>query len=168
MHGVAVPAAATRLFRRHLIELCRVSPHLTQAQAPVLENATMDLLAVTLAMFGTGCAPSPRAIETAQKLAVRDMIARDLAAPDLGAAKLMRTIGISRTALYRLFEREGGIQAHIRQQRLIRVRDELAGADPRERIADIADRWGFYDPAHFSRLFRRQFGMSPSDYRRQR
>ncbi|QNE32391.1 helix-turn-helix domain-containing protein [Sphingomonas sp. NBWT7] len=167
LHGVSVPAPATRMFRRHLVEICRLAPHLTRAQAETLETATIDLLAVALAMHGTGCALTPRSIETAQKLAVRDLIARDLASPDLGVAKIMSAIGMSRTALYRLFEEDGGVQAHIRQQRLARVRGELVAAHPRERIADIAARWGFDDPAYLSRIFRQRYGISPSDYRRQ-
>lgn len=165
LHGVCVPAAATRMFRRHLVEMCRLAAQLTQGQAAALEATTIDLLAFALATHGTGCALTPRSIETAQGLAVRDLIARDLAAPDLGVAKLMGAIGISRTALYRLFEEDGGVQAHIRQQRLARVRSDLSAADPRARIADIAGRWGFDDPAYFSRIFRQRFGMSPSEYR---
>lgn len=165
MHGLIVPASANQMFRRHLIELCRLAPQLTVGQAAALENATMDLLSVTLAIAGIGGTPASRAAETAKKQAVVEMIARDLGAPDLGVTKLIGAIGVSRTALYRLFEGEGGVQAYIRQQRLMRVRRELIEADPRERIADIAIRWGFDDAAHFSRLFRRQFGITPSEYR---
>lgn len=165
LHGVCVPAPATRMFRRHLVEMCRLATQLTQTQAETLEMTTIDLLTVALAMHGTGCALTPRSIETAQGIAVRDLIARDLSSADLGVAKLMGAIGISRTALYRLFEEDGGVQAYIRQQRLARVRSDLATADPRARIADIAARWGFDDPAYFSRIFRQRFGMSPREYR---
>jgi AraC-like DNA-binding protein len=165
MHGVIVAPRANQMVRRHLIELCRIAPHLAPAQASALENATMDLLSVMLAMAGIGGTPSSRAVETVKKQAVLEMIAHDLGASDLGVAKLMEATGISRTALYRLFELEGGVQAYIRQQRLMRVRRELNDAPPGERIADIANRWGFDDAAHFSRLFRRQFGTTPSKYR---
>ena len=32
-------------------------------------------------------------------------------------------------------------------------------------ITDIAYRWGFSDAAHFARMFRERFGMSPRRYR---
>jgi AraC-like DNA-binding protein len=30
----------------------------------------------------------------------------------------------------------------------------------------LAVRWGLPDPAHFSRLFKRTYGMPPAEYRR--
>jgi PAS domain S-box-containing protein len=39
-------------------------------------------------------------------------------------------------------------------------------AEGSERISDIALNNGFYDLSHFNRQFRRQMGMSPSDYRK--
>jgi len=33
-------------------------------------------------------------------------------------------------------------------------------------VTEIAFRWGFKDSAHFSRAFKREFGISPSEVRR--
>jgi AraC-like DNA-binding protein len=33
-------------------------------------------------------------------------------------------------------------------------------------VSAIAARWGLVDPAHFSRLFRAAYGVSPVEYRR--
>ncbi|MBC7895736.1 MAG: helix-turn-helix transcriptional regulator [Cytophagaceae bacterium] len=38
---------------------------------------------------------------------------------------------------------------------------------PESTIADVAARAGFYDQSHFSRLFRRQFGVAPAAWRRE-
>ena len=35
-------------------------------------------------------------------------------------------------------------------------------------ITEVAYRWGFNDSAHFSRLFKASFGMSPTQYRSSR
>jgi AraC family transcriptional regulator len=35
-------------------------------------------------------------------------------------------------------------------------------------IVDVALEVGYANPSHFARLFRRETGLSPSDYRRQR
>ena len=32
-------------------------------------------------------------------------------------------------------------------------------------VTDIAFRWGFCDAAHFSRVFKREFGATPSEIR---
>jgi AraC-like DNA-binding protein len=45
------------------------------------------------------------------------------------------------------------------------ARDLLDPALAHEPIGEIAARWGITNPAHFSRLFRAQFGLSPSEYR---
>jgi AraC family transcriptional regulator len=35
-------------------------------------------------------------------------------------------------------------------------------------VLDVALEVGYTDPSHFAQLFRRETGLSPSDYRRQR
>ncbi|HEX8089322.1 MAG TPA: helix-turn-helix transcriptional regulator, partial [Blastocatellia bacterium] len=35
-------------------------------------------------------------------------------------------------------------------------------------VIDVALEVGYANPSHFARLFRRETGLSPSDYRRQR
>ena len=75
---------------------------------------------------------------------------------------------ISRSYLDKLFENhEGGVARHIREQRLERCRQQLE--DPRatdQSVLDIASRWGFVSAAHFSRVFRASYGMSPREARR--
>ena len=54
----------------------------------------------------------------------------------------------------------------IRDRRLERCRADLR--DPRLAglsILEIATRWGFVSPAHFSRTFRAAYGVSPRDAR---
>jgi AraC family transcriptional regulator len=51
-----------------------------------------------------------------------------------------------------------------RSLRLERARKLLA--ETREPISNIAVKTGFYDPAHFSRVFKSQFGLTPSEFRR--
>jgi len=63
-------------------------------------------------------------------------------------------------------ETGGTIAAHIRARRLARMRADLA--DPRlagRTVTEIALAWGFSDPAHASRAFRRAYGTSPSGFR---
>ncbi|MBI3198897.1 MAG: helix-turn-helix domain-containing protein, partial [Rhodospirillales bacterium] len=67
---------------------------------------------------------------------------------------------------YRLFEPRGGVAAYIQQQRILRARAELSDpAHAHRRIFEIAFDGGFSSEAHFSRVFRRAFGLSPSEAR---
>jgi len=40
--------------------------------------------------------------------------------------------------------------------------------ETKQSVVDIALDVGYTNPSHFSQLFRRETGLSPSDYRRQR
>ncbi|MCR6483662.1 helix-turn-helix domain-containing protein [Amycolatopsis sp. OK19-0408] len=70
--------------------------------------------------------------------------------------------------LQKAFEAEGvSVSAMIRERRLERCRRDLAAPASREvPIVAVAQRWGFTDAAHFSRLFRGAFGQSPREYRK--
>jgi AraC-like DNA-binding protein len=90
-----------------------------------------------------------------------------LADPDLSPASIAAAHHISVRSLHRLFQdHEETVAAWIRERRLERCRRDLA--DPR--LSDhpahaIGRKWGFADPAHFSRAFRATHGLSPSAYR---
>jgi len=72
---------------------------------------------------------------------------------------------LSRSRLYQLFERFGGVSAYIQDRRLTRIHTVLvAGQDNRLHFA-IAQSFGFTDPSHFSRAFRAAYGVSPRDFR---
>jgi AraC-like DNA-binding protein len=167
LHGRTVAAPAAALLRRHVCGVARMLPRLTLAQAASLERITTDLVTATLAIAGIERAVDARVRDTAQHAAARALIADRLESPVLTVGWLARRLRVSRSALYRLFEDDGGVLAYIRRQRLIRVRDGLSRPGRRLRIADYADHWGFSDTAHLSRQFRQEFGLSPSDYREQ-
>ena len=74
---------------------------------------------------------------------------------------------ISLRTLHRLFESESTTIAEmVRLRRLDRCRDDLINPlAAQQSIQVIAARWGFADKAHFTRLFRATYGMSPRQYR---
>ena len=76
---------------------------------------------------------------------------------DLTPARIAAAHHISVRRLHRLFEDQPlTVAALIRRRRLERCRSELARSD--RTVAAVAARWGFVDPAHFSRLFRATYG----------
>jgi AraC-like DNA-binding protein len=98
---------------------------------------------------------------------VTEYIAENLADPDLDASSISRAKHISTRYLQAIFQEQGTkVTDWIRDRRMAGARRDLADPALREAsIADIAIRWGYQDPAYFSRLFRREFGESPREWR---
>jgi AraC-like DNA-binding protein len=78
---------------------------------------------------------------------------------------LCRQLVTSRSQLYRLFERKGGVTHYIQRQRLIRIFDALCNPDDRRPISAVAPDFCFEDPSSFGRAFRQEFGCSAGDVR---
>jgi AraC-like DNA-binding protein len=96
-------------------------------------------------------------------------IENNLAAHDLGVAKLAATFGLSRASLYRLFEPVGGVASFIRERRLARAHDELSAPGFQDRrIGPIAYQAGFQSIATFNRAFLAAYGDTPRNLRKQK
>jgi AraC family transcriptional regulator len=96
----------------------------------------------------------------------RDRIRADLTArPSL--AQLAAAVGVHPVTLARAFRRAFGctVGEYLRRLRIERAADQLAAGD--QPLAEIALAAGFADQSHFSNVFRRRVGMSPSVYRRE-
>ena len=101
-------------------------------------------------------------------LAARMHVARHLHDPDLSPHEVARATGLSVRHLNRLFAREGASLAeHIWAQRTAMAYRDLVrpGAQPAA-VGEIAFRWGFSSPAHFSRTIAAAYGAPPSALRR--
>lgn len=98
---------------------------------------------------------------------VEQFIETHLSEPTLCPTEIANAVGISVRHLHRLFlQKESTVAEYIRERRLECCRTELC--DPRfsdRNITEIAFFWGFSDSAHFSRCFKRRFGVSPSLFR---
>nr|WP_064244973.1 helix-turn-helix domain-containing protein [Rhizobium leguminosarum]OAP97610.1 hypothetical protein A4U53_36460 [Rhizobium leguminosarum] len=93
---------------------------------------------------------------------LRRHIEENLHRSDLTPSRLTHDLHVSRSQLYRQFATSGGVEAYIRRRRLRRCLLTLCDSRYADRrIGDIAYEMGFADEAHFSRLFRRAFGLSP-------
>ncbi len=97
----------------------------------------------------------------------RDYIEQHLGDVELSPEQVARVHNVSVRTLHRIFEGErltaGG---WIRERRLDHCRSDLEnpGCD-QESVSEIGTRWGFWDAAHFSRLFKARYGLSPRAYR---
>jgi AraC-like DNA-binding protein len=87
--------------------------------------------------------------------------------PRLSRSSLAAAHHMSRRTLDRLFVGQPwSVSEYIRQERLQAVHRDLQDPQLLHRsVAALAARWCFVDAAHFSRLFRQQFGYPPSQAR---
>jgi AraC-like DNA-binding protein len=88
-----------------------------------------------------------------------------LRSPQLQPSMLCRVLGISRSQLYRLFERTGGVVRYIQRERLLSIHALLSDPKSQRSIAAIAGDFCFADASSFGRAFRLEFGHSASDVR---
>lgn len=163
------PMAA--MLAQHLIALNSIAPRFGLHEATALANTVLGLIAVCLGFDTPTMArappPSPLAAKESLARRIRAYIEQNLHRETLTPELIVRELAISRSQLYRQFESFGGVRHYMRRRRL--RQSLLAICDPLQsgqRIADIAYEKGFSDEAHFSRLFREAFGLSPREARR--
>jgi AraC-like DNA-binding protein len=153
------------LLADYLLSLERQLPQLIPEEIPRVAEATRAMLlaciAPTSASINEASAPL---LQTARKRA-RRVIQRNLHASSLAPAMLCRSVGISRSGLYRLFEGDGGVTHYIQRQRLLGAFAALSDLNDTRAIAQIAEAFGFPSASGFSRAFRREFDLSPGDAR---
>jgi AraC family transcriptional regulator len=96
--------------------------------------------------------------------AVREMLVENLSSPP-SLSQIARAIGVHPSHLARVFRARYGesIGDHGRGLRLKWAAQQLACSD--DALALIASRAGFADQSHFTREFKRRFGVTPGRFR---
>ena len=96
----------------------------------------------------------------------KTFIVRHLGDVRLSPGDVANACCVSLSYLHRLFAKEGlTVASYVREQRLQGAHRDLTTSLLDERINVICARWGIPDPAHFSRLFKGRFGMTPIEAR---
>lgn len=169
---IATPIPADRgmgaLLHRWLAGLNGRAHEFAPADVPALAQGTTDLLAGVLAQRADAEESlTPETHGRALRARIHAFVEQHLSDPDLCPQTLADAHHISLRQLHRLWaEEETTPAAWIRHRRLERCRRDLVS--PRMRtapVAEIAARWGFADPAHFSRTFRAAYGQTPRAFR---
>ena len=158
-------SGAGRLLGDFIASLYLSAPSLTPLETANSVRALLELIAA--ALNGADAAETDaRAADYAILLRAQRFLRANLGSHDLSPDAVALAVGVSRTALYRVFQPLGGVAGYAREFRLRRCLFEIVSArHAHERISQIAYRWGFANPAHFSRAFGRRFGRTPVEAR---
>lgn len=129
-----------------------------------------DLIVELLANILTETIPEKRNLLSSQylrRMEIKSFIKDHLQNPDLSAGFIAESFRISKRYLYSLFEDEDmTIGSYIRVLRLVKCKRDIENPLLNDRtISEICFFWGFSDFSHFSKLFKKQFGISPRDCR---
>ncbi len=136
-------------------EASKLSPHTAIGVADTL----LDLLLLPLREAGTMFDRSGPAVlyERAQTF-----IREHLRDPDLSIDEISAALGCTKRYLHMLFSDKGmTVSDYIWRARLQNCRQELETQGGKT-ITDVAFSWGFSSSSHFSRVFRKYFGVVPS------
>jgi len=136
-------------------EASKLSPNTANGVADTL----LDLLLLPLREAGTMFDRSGPAMlyERAQAF-----IREHLRDPDLSIDQISAALGCTKRYLHMLFSERGmTVSDYIWRARLQNCRQELETQGGKT-ITDVAFSWGFSSSSHFSRVFRRYFGVVPS------
>jgi AraC-like DNA-binding protein len=151
-------------FARHVGQAVN---HWDEHEFLTLTEQLLDLVALLIVQRST-----PSASETSTRIAHRERARRFICEHLEDESLCPRTVAdacrISLSYLHQLF-REGdrSVEATITEERLLLARRRLIDpACSHMAVASIGYECGFNDATHFSRAFKRRFGMTPGDARR--
>lgn len=156
---------AAQFLADYLDLLHRNLDHLSQSNVSGIVAATSHLVAASVSPSRDTLVEAQLPIDAVITTRAVRTIEAKLADPELSPDLLCRTIGVSRSRLYRIFEPAGGISNFIRRKRLLETRRALADIGDGRSISNIAEGMGFVDPSTYSRMFKREFGLSPKEAR---
>jgi AraC-like DNA-binding protein len=127
----------------------------------VAETALLDALSVLLIRYNRTRPDVPQtgAVDDKRIATMKEQLSGDLAAP-LRLADLADAVGLSQFHAARLFTRATGLPPHAWRTQ-VRLQRSLAPLRAGASVADVAVEHGFTDQSHFTRHFRRMFGVPP-------
>ena len=158
------------VLRRHCVRM--------QIENSVLAPHTnlMDLVSSAVSLYSlhrilkeaTLCALKPAADHGRQAGTVGMIeyyVASNYSSRELSVKAISEYVHLSTAYVCTLYKAETGhtLNQFITEYRMQKARELLS--DPRNRVSEIAESVGFTDGNYFAKAFKKQFGLSPSEYR---
>jgi AraC-like DNA-binding protein len=158
------------MIERYAALAVEAAPHVGPHGRLLMGQHLIDLVTLALGSKPDDSELARQRGQTQARLALMKAdIAIELVHGNLRIETLARRYGLSARQAQRLFEQDGTtFTEFLLEQRLLLSQKLLADpANAWRKINDIAYSAGFADVSYFNRSFRRRFGRTPSDFRRQ-
>jgi AraC family transcriptional regulator, positive regulator of tynA and feaB len=166
--GIRRDNAECGLTSSFLATLPEFTGQLGSTAQELLREQALDLMALCLAKAADE-RPRLSAGHSVILLNIRAAVEARLADPNLDVRTIAEAAGVSVRYANALLASEGASLSRLIQTRRL-MRCQKALEDPsqlRRTVSEIAYSWGFSDMTHFGRVFRKAYGMLPSDYRKE-
>jgi AraC-like DNA-binding protein len=164
---VALDSGEGSLTAPYLRSLAALKTVVGGDSAERLARTGLDLIATALGA-AAGLTADPESRERTELNELEQYVLARLGDPELSPASVAGGRFISVRQLHRLFALERTtFGAFVRDERLGRCARDLSDQQlGKLSIAEIAARWGYRSPPHFTRAFKSQFGLGPREFRR--
>ena len=163
--GPGLPLA--RVVSSFLVRLATEAPSMNVTQRQAMEESAISLARALLTASSGDDAQTARALAATLGTRIKEYLQAHLTDPDLSAAMVAAAHGISERHLYTVLARQDiSLRPWLRERRLAGAAQALTRpVNKNVTIAALAHRWGFADHAHFTREFRKRYGITPTGWR---
>ena len=158
-----------RLAYEFLIGMSKTVDRVDAATAARLLDQGLDLIAMAFADRMHARSSEQSFHRSALLYRLKNYILTHLHDAELSISRAAGAIGVSpRYASDLMADEQTSFRSYVQMQRLERCKRDLSDpAHATRHVSDIAFAWGFNDLAHFSRIFKQRFGVSPREWREQ-
>jgi AraC-like DNA-binding protein len=160
--GVGLPLAG--VVASALRRMAATAPAMSDRERDMAEEPIIALARALLTACAGDAHRTADALGAILDICVIEYLRLHLRDRDVGAARVATVHGISERHLYTVLARHDiTLRAWLRHERLAAAARFLSRpAGNTLTIAAVAHHWGFADHAHFTREFRKQFGITPT------
>jgi len=169
-HGKNLPACLLLQQDRPLVGLFRAYLDQVWDQAPGMNAQEAEAARAALVALAVGAIRAEEGLATdgsvlgVLRARLNDWITDNIRQGPIRVADLAAAHNVSIRTVHRAFSSTGDTMTSVvRSRRLTAARDDIVRTQLT--MTAIANRWGFYDPSHLAREFRRHYGLSPASYR---
>lgn len=162
IHGRILRSPANRILADFMQSLAEHGDKCSPGAMPSLSRAFTDILS-TGDNAGSNASSDMRRQQFVRRETIERHIVAGLADRAMSVMTVSRAAGVSRSALYRLFESEGGVGALIGRRRCEAVREAIESGVHGD-LAALARQCGFSGEAEMTRRFSETYQTSPQAY----